>query len=170
MKKDGPPPPPPQALTSNMAAHKQEICHGLCRSRLRVVAFGSVLLLLVVGGLNIAGASSCSAQAACRAPRLTCPAMKPAGAVAGIYLVQQEQKRQQGASAPEAIKAQAGEDIMRQRAHGTCLACAHSASATQSLKTVKPHSQTSVLCIACAPFARTASASAHCTNPPNKLS
>ena len=72
-----------------------------------------------------------------RAPRLTCPTMTPAGTVAGIYLVQQEQKRKQGASAPEGIKAQAGDDIMRKRAHGTCLACAHSASATQSLKTIK---------------------------------
>lgn len=38
-----------------------------------------------------------------------------------MYLVQQERKRKQGASVPEVIKAQAGEDIMRKRAHGTCL-------------------------------------------------
>jgi hypothetical protein len=84
-----------------------------------------------------------------------------------MYLVQQEQKRKQGASAPEVIKAQAGEEIMRKRAHGTCLACAHSASATQSLKTIKPPSQTSVLCNACAPFVRAASASAQSPNRPN---
>jgi hypothetical protein len=149
------------------------------RSRLRAVAFGCVLLLMVVGGLLHPGPHCCCTDArqrqrqtycqpahgelprVChgrctqitprpsvlqraprRAPRLTCPTITPAGAVAGVYLFQEEQKRKQGASAPEVIKAQAGEDIMRKREHGTCLACSHSASATQSLKTIKPPSQT----------------------------
>jgi len=55
------------------------------------------------------------------APYLTRARPTPAAAVAGIYLAHREKKRMQGASAPDVIKAQKGQDIMRKRAHGTCL-------------------------------------------------